>query len=74
MHGGLIDDGGMRLIENGNLTGARKALDAHKHLTGMAWAYAELMAWLAGRRDVEFRGANDRSKSARFGNWMDSYR
>lgn len=58
MHGGLIDDGGMRLIENGNLTGARKALDAHKHVTGMALGSAELMAWLAGRRDVVFRGAN----------------
>jgi 4-hydroxybutyrate CoA-transferase len=58
MHGGLIDDGGMQLIENGNLTGARKALDAHKHVTGMALGSAELMSWLAGRRDVVFRGAN----------------
>jgi 4-hydroxybutyrate CoA-transferase len=58
MHGGLIDDGGMQLIENGNLTGARKALDTHKHVTGMALGSAELMSWLAGRRDVVFRGAN----------------
>ena len=58
MHGGLIDDGSMRLIENGNLTGARKALDTHKHVTGMALGSAELMAWLARRRDVVFRGAN----------------
>ena len=58
MHGGLIDDGGMQLIENGNLTGARKALDAHKHVTGMALGSAELTSWLAGRRDVVFRGAN----------------
>ena len=48
MHGGLIDDGGMQLIENGNLTGARKALDTHKHVTGMALGSAELMTWLAG--------------------------
>ena len=58
MHGGLIDDGGMQLIENGNLTGARKALDTHKHVTGMALGSAELMTWLAGRHDVVFRGAN----------------
>ena len=58
MHGGLIDDGGMRLIENGNLTGARKVLDRHKHVTGMALGSAELMSWLARRRDVVFRGAN----------------
>ena len=58
MHGGLIDDGGMQLIENGNLTGARKALDAHKHVTGMALGSAELTSWLAGRRDVVVRGAN----------------
>jgi 4-hydroxybutyrate CoA-transferase len=58
MHGGLIDDGGMKLIENGNLTGARKALDARKHVTGMALGSTELMSWLARRRDVVFRGAN----------------
>jgi 4-hydroxybutyrate CoA-transferase len=58
MHGGLIDDGGMKLIENGNLTGARKALDERKHVTGMALGSTELMSWLARRRDVVFRGAN----------------
>jgi 4-hydroxybutyrate CoA-transferase len=58
MHGGLIDDGGMKLIENGNLTGARKALDERKHVTCMALGSTELMSWLARRRDVVFRGAN----------------
>ena len=33
-------------------------MDTHKHVTGMALGSAELMAWLAGRRDVVFRGAN----------------
>ena len=58
MHGGLIDDGGMHLIANGNLTGARKAIDKHKHITGMALGSAGLMTWLAQRQDVVFRGAN----------------
>ncbi len=58
MHGGLIDDGGMHLIGNGNLTGARKAIDKHKHITGMALGSADLMTWLAQRQDVVFRGAN----------------
>ena len=58
MHGGLIDDGGMQLIANGNLTGARKAIDKHKHITGMALGSAGLMTWLAQRQDVVFRGAN----------------
>lgn len=58
MHGGLIDDGGMHLIANGNLTGARKAIDKHKHITGMALGSVGLMTWLAQRQDVVFRGAN----------------
>lgn len=58
MHGGLIDDGGMHLIANGNLTGARKAIDKHQHITGMALGSTDLMAWLAQRQDVVFRGAN----------------
>lgn len=58
MHGGLIDDGGMHLITNGNLTGVRKAIDRHKHITGMALGSAGLMTWLGQRQDVVFRGAN----------------
>lgn len=58
MHGGLIDDGGMKLIENGNLTGAHKAIDTGKHVTGMALGSKALMQWLASNRDVVFRGAN----------------
>ena len=58
MHGGLIDDGGMRLIQQGNLTGAQKTIDNGKHITGMALGSDELMQWLATERDVVFRGAN----------------
>ena len=58
MHGGLIDDGGMRLIQQGNLTGAQKAIDTGKHITGMALGSDELMQWLATQRNVVFRGAN----------------
>ena len=58
MHGGLIDDGGMRLIQQGNLTGAQKTIDTGKHITGMALGSDELMQWLATERNVVFRGAN----------------
>jgi 4-hydroxybutyrate CoA-transferase len=58
LHGGLIDDGGMALIEHGNLTGARKELDRGRHVTGMALGSAGLLEWLAHRPDVEFRGAS----------------
>jgi len=58
MHGGLIDDGGMRLIQQGILNGARKAIDTGKHVTGMALGSDDLMQWLATQRNVVFRGAN----------------
>jgi len=58
MHGGLIDDGGMRLIERGVMTGAAKAIDTGEHVTGMAVGSQALYEWVAGRRDVVFRGAN----------------
>jgi len=58
LHGGLIDDGGMRLIENGNLTGIRKEIDTGRHATGMALGSSHLLDWLAHRDDVDFRGAD----------------
>ena len=58
MHGGLIDDGGMALIRNGNLTGRNKAIDAGRHVTGMALGSAALLQWLAETPTVDFRGAN----------------
>ena len=58
MHGGLIDDGGMALIEAGNVTGARKTVDPGKHVAGLALGSERLHEWLAGRPDVVFAGAD----------------
>lgn len=58
MHGGLIDDGGMVLIRNGNVTGARKPIDTGRHITGMAIGTHALMDWLADSPEVVFRSAN----------------
>ena len=58
MHGGLIDEGGMRLIQQGILNGARKAIDNGRHIAGMALGSDDLMQWLASERNVVFRGAN----------------
>lgn len=58
MHGGLIDDGGMALIEAGNVTGARKTVDKGKHVAGLALGSERLHEWLAGRPDVVFTGAD----------------
>jgi 4-hydroxybutyrate CoA-transferase len=57
-HGGLIDDAGMSLIRNGNVTGQKKPLDQGLHITGMALGSSELHDWLAGTPEVAFRGAN----------------
>ncbi|XOV82553.1 MAG: acetyl-CoA hydrolase/transferase family protein [bacterium] len=58
MHGGLIDDGGMQLIRNGNLNGRTKTRDTHQHITGMALGSQALLNWLAQTPEVVFRGAN----------------
>lgn len=58
MHGGLIDDGGRRLIEMGVINGARKSIDQDVHITGMALGSAGLHTWLAARDDVVFKGAD----------------
>jgi 4-hydroxybutyrate CoA-transferase len=58
MHGGLIDDGGMRLIERGNVTGARKQRDKGVHVTGMALGSARLIDWLADTPAVRFEPAS----------------
>jgi len=58
LHSGLIDDGGMALIERGVMTGDRKPVDRGQHVTGMALGSAALLDWLAGRPDVAFRGAD----------------
>jgi 4-hydroxybutyrate CoA-transferase len=58
LHSGLIDDGGMALIERGVMTGRNKPIDTCLHVTGMALGSAALLDWLAGRPDVAFRGAD----------------
>ncbi|MEM9622047.1 MAG: acetyl-CoA hydrolase/transferase C-terminal domain-containing protein [Pseudomonadota bacterium] len=58
LHGGLIDDGGMALIRNGNVTGTQKAIDRGLHVTGMALGSKVLYDWLADTPEVVFRGAD----------------
>jgi 4-hydroxybutyrate CoA-transferase len=58
LHGGLIDEGGMALIQAGNVTGAVKSLDAGRHVTGMALGGPVLYEWLADTPEVVFRGAD----------------
>ena len=57
-HGGLLDDGGMALIERGVLTGAAKTYLPNRHVTAMALGSAELYRQLAERPDVLLLGAN----------------
>jgi 4-hydroxybutyrate CoA-transferase len=58
MHSGLIDDGGMALIRDGNLTGRNKPIDRGVHTAGMALGSRSLVDWLAHTPEVSFRGAN----------------
>ena len=58
LHGGLLDEGGMRLIEAGNVTGACKSVDTREHVTGMALGGDAFYHWLSGRHDVIFRSAD----------------
>lgn len=67
LHGGIIDDGGMRLIVAGNVTGARKPVDGGVHVTGMALGSAALLDWLADTDSVRFRGADYTHEAAVIG-------
>jgi 4-hydroxybutyrate CoA-transferase len=58
LHGGLLDDYVMALIERGVVTGRCKPIDRARHVTGMALGTRTLFEWLAHRSDVVFRGAN----------------
>lgn len=58
LHGGLLDAGGQRLIEAGNVNGSRKAIDQGLHITGMALGDGDLFDWLADQQTVIFRGAD----------------
>jgi 4-hydroxybutyrate CoA-transferase len=58
MHGGIVDDGGMALIANGNVNGANKPIDTEQHVAGMALGSHKLIDWLAHAPAVLFRPAN----------------
>ena len=58
MHSGLIDDAGMELVQRGNLTGRRKAIDRGQHVACMAIGSQSLYDWAADNRQVVLRGAN----------------
>ena len=57
-HGGLIDDGVMNLVTNGNLNGKFKSIDNGKHVTGIALGSLEFLDWVAEENSIIFRGAN----------------
>ena len=57
-HGGLIDDGVFALIEKGVITGAKKAIDAGLHVTGIVLGSERLFEKLPQRDDVRLVGAN----------------
>ena len=57
-HGGLIDDGVMRLVRRGNMTGARKSIDTGVHIAGMALGSEALLEWAGQEQSLSFRGAN----------------
>lgn len=58
MHGGIVDDGGMYLIKNGNLNGLNKPMDTGRHVAGMALGSHGLIEWLAQSPQVLLRPAN----------------
>jgi 4-hydroxybutyrate CoA-transferase len=58
LHSGIVDDGAMRLIIDGNMNGASKAIDQGLHVTGMALGSSELLHWLESEVSVSFRSAN----------------
>ena len=58
LHGGLIDDGGMALVKNGNLNGVTKTRDQGIHTTGMAVGSLDLYEWLADTPSVQLVGAS----------------
>lgn len=58
LHGGLIDDGGMALIEAGIVTGCTKSYLPNRHVAGMALGSRQLFDWIAQRPDVVHAGAD----------------
>lgn len=57
LHGGLIDDAMLQLIEAGVVTGERKSIDPKAHVAGMVLGNHATFQTLARRPDVLLRGA-----------------
>ena len=57
-HGGLIDDGGLALIERGVMTSAAKTRDRHRHVAGMVLGSAEALARAAALPALRLAGAD----------------
>lgn len=57
-HGGLIDDGGLALIECGVVTSAAKTRDRHRHVAGMVLGSAEAHAQAAALPALRLAGAD----------------
>ena len=73
LHGGLIDDGGMALIERGVVTGRAKTSRRGQHVVGMALGSAALFAKVAAHPQIVFVGANvthDAREIARIDNFV----
>jgi 4-hydroxybutyrate CoA-transferase len=58
LHSGLIDEGGRKLIDQGVITGAHKAIDTKLHVVGMGIGGTDLFDWLGQTPAVVLRGAN----------------
>ena len=58
MHGGLIDDAGLALIQRGVITGNKKSIDRGLHITGIAMGTHGLYEALADEPSICFRPAN----------------
>lgn len=57
-HGGLIDDGGLALIERGVVTSAAKTRDRHRHVAGMVVGSAAAHAQAAALPALRLAGAD----------------
>ncbi len=57
-HSGLLSDGMKKLIETGVMTGARKTIDAGRHVTAMVLGSPDLYAWAIGCDAIHPRGVN----------------
>lgn len=57
-HGGLIDDGGLALIDRGVVTGAAKTHRRHRHVAAMVLGSADALARTAELPALELAGAD----------------